>query len=99
MAKFGHSEEELANVLYRGPGPTSTMGAMSKYLIEKFSEGYLSIHPLSAELQKRYLPYALLYFLMILPSVPQWTHKPDKQKEYIDETNSLIKHWYMRFLF
>jgi aminoglycoside phosphotransferase (APT) family kinase protein len=90
-AKFGHDEEELANVLYRGPGPSSVMGSMSKDLLENFKKGYVSVHPLSTEFEERYLPYALLYFLKVLPSVPQWTHRPDKQKEYMDETNSLIK--------
>lgn len=90
-AKFGHAEEELANVLYRGPGPTSAIGAISEDLLENFKKGYLSVHPLATEFEERYFPYALLYFLKVLPSTPQWTHRPDKQKEYMDETNSLIK--------
>lgn len=90
-ARFGHSEEELANVLYRGPGPMSAMGAMSKDLLEKFKDGYLSVHPLSTEFEERYLAYALLYFLKILPSVSHWTHKPDKQREYFDQTAALIE--------
>ena len=90
-ARLGYSEEELANVLYRGPGPTSTMGIMDTGLLQKFREGYESAQPLSKEFEERYLPYALLYYLSILPSAPQWTHKPEKQKEYFDETHSLIE--------
>lgn len=92
-AKFGNSEEELANIFYRGPGPASAVGAISSDLLEKFKHGYLSGRHLasSENFEKRYLSYALLYFLKILPSVPDWTHKPEKQKEYFDEVNSLIK--------
>ena len=89
--KFGHSEEELANVLYRGPGPASAMGVLNEGLLLKFKEGYSSQRPISEEFDKRYLPYALLYFLKVLPDVPKWTHKPEKQKEYLDEVESLIR--------
>lgn len=90
-ASFGHSEEELANVLYRGPGPSSLMGEMSEELTEAFKKGYANSHPLDADFHKRYLAYALLYFLKVLPSVPKWTHKPEKQKEYIDAVQVLLK--------
>ena len=90
-ATFGHSEEELANVLYRGPGPSSVMGEMSGELLEAFKKGYASSHPIDPDFQKRYLAYALLYFLKVLPSVPKWTHKPEKQREYIDAVALLMK--------
>ncbi|HEC93853.1 MAG TPA: hypothetical protein ENI56_00565 [Candidatus Kaiserbacteria bacterium] len=85
---FGHDEEELAVTLYRGP--TGIVGGMDEKLLASFKDGYLSAHQISDTFNERYLSYALLYFLKILPNTPAWTHRPDKQKEYIDATNNLI---------
>lgn len=87
-SSFGHNEEELAVTLYRGP--TGITGGMSENLISDFKEGYLSNHKISYKFNERYLLYVLIYFLKILPDVSKWTHRPDKQKEYIDATNKLI---------
>ena len=80
---FGHNEEELAVLLYRVYKTESQR--------EHFKEGYLKNHTISPDFEKRYFAYALLYYLKVLPSVPGWGHRPDKQKEYLDETATLIK--------
>lgn len=82
-ASFGHNEEELAVLLYR----------VYKTDLQKeaFMDGYRKSHTISTDFDKRLLAYALLYYLKVLPSVPAWTHRPDKQKEYVGETKSLIK--------
>ncbi len=82
-ASFGHSEEELAVLLYRVYKTDSQR--------KVFKEGYSKNQIISETFDKRYLPYVLLYYLKVLPEVPKWTHKPDKQKEYLGETKSLIK--------
>lgn len=85
---FGHSEEELAVTLFRGP--SGITGGMDENMLASFKDGYTSAHQVSDKFDERYLPYALLYFLKVLPDTPKWTHRPDKQKEYIDATNNLI---------
>ena len=83
FSSFGHSEEELATFLYR----------VCKTAAQRdlFIDGYKKQRSISSDFEKRLLPYALLYYLKVLPSVPAWTHRPDKQKEYLDETAKLIK--------
>lgn len=83
FSSFGHSEEELATFLYR-VCKTDTQRDL-------FMSGYKKQRSVSPDFDKRLLPYALLYYLKVLPSVPTWTHRPDKQKEYLDETAKLIK--------
>jgi len=83
FGSLGDAEEELAVTLYRG--------LPSDDLSETFLNGYSRFHDVRGDFYDRYLGYVLLYFLKILPDVPKWTHKPEKQKEYIDETKILIE--------
>jgi aminoglycoside phosphotransferase (APT) family kinase protein len=82
-ASFGHSEEELAILLYRV--------YRTDHQKEKFKRGYLKTFTVSEDFDKRQLAYTLLYYLKVLPDAPKWTHAPQKQKEYFEETQSLIE--------
>ena len=55
-----------------------------------FLEGYESVLKLDKNFENRLYAYVLLYYLKVLPEVPKWTHRPDKQQEYIQETDKLI---------
>ena len=90
-ARFSHSEEELATVLYRGLAPSLFIGNEGEDLLNAFKRGYNSIYKISEKFEERYLMYALLYFLKILPDIVNWNHKPDKQEEYMSQAMSLIK--------
>jgi len=81
-SSLGNAEEELAVVLYRG--------LLDERLRDDFIDGYKEICTIDAAFEDRYVGYVLLYYLKVLPSVPEWTHKPEKQAEYISETKKLI---------
>ena len=83
-AKATHNEDELATVLYR------TL-KMDKNAVQQFRSGYESVIKLDEGFEKRLYAYVLLYYLRVLPHVPEWKHMPDKQKEYYEETEKLIK--------
>ena len=83
FAHAGRSDEEVAIFLYR------TL-QMDPDACKHFLAGYKAVHSLDSEFKKKVYAYNLLYYLKVLPSVPQWTHRPDKQKEYVDQTKELI---------
>lgn len=82
--RSGHNEEEVATFLYRNL-------KLQKEDISNFRKGYEKVVKLSPEFEERLYAYNLLYYLRVLPEVSKWTHRPDKQKEYRDETNNLLK--------
>ncbi len=83
FSSVGHSEEELAVVLYRV--------FSHDHQRECFRRGYTKHRAIDSAFDRRYLAYALLYFLTVLPEVPQWTHRPDKQKEYMNQAQMLMQ--------
>jgi len=83
-AKSGHHEEEVATFLYRNL-------KLDEELVKLFREGYEEIIPLPSEFEQRLYAYNLLYYLSVLPEVPKWTHRPDKQEEYREEVKKLLK--------
>ena len=82
-SKSGHSEEELGIVIYR----------IIKNEAEKneFLKGYRQSRNIDNDFGKRMYAYCLLYYLKVLPSVKLWNHKPEKQKEYYEETDKLFR--------
>lgn len=83
-ARATHNEDELATVLYR-------VLKMDKNAIQQFRSGYESVIKLDDGFETRLYAYVLLYYLKVLPYVPEWKHRPDKQKEYYKEIEKLIK--------
>ena len=81
--RAGHNEEEIATFLYRNL-------KLDKEDVISFRNGYEAILPLSKEFEERLYAYNLLYYLRVLPEVKKWSHRPDKQQEYRDETKQLI---------
>jgi len=81
-ARFGHSEEELAVFLWRELADDNQK--------ELFKKAYSREHKISENFEQRYIPYVLLYYLGIMHDVHRWTHRPDKQREYIETTDLLI---------
>lgn len=83
-AKAAHHEEEVATFLYR-------VLKMDNQLVKSFRKGYEKMFPLDSDFEERLYAYVLLYYLNVLPIVSTWSHRPDKQKEYVDETEKLFK--------
>lgn len=77
-----HNEEEVSTFIYR-------VLKEEKDLVKEFRRGYEKILKLDKFFDKRYNAYNLLYYLRVLPSVPTWKHRPDKQKEYYGEAKKL----------
>lgn len=82
--RSGHNEEEVATFLYRNL-------KLDKDSVKSFRQGYERIIQLSPEFEERLYAYNLLYYLRVLPEVPKWNHRPDKQKEYRTETKKLLR--------
>jgi aminoglycoside phosphotransferase (APT) family kinase protein len=83
-AKSAHNEEEVATFIYR-------VLHMEKTGVEQFRQGYEKILGLDKDFEKRLYSYNLLYYARVLPSITSWTHRPDKQKEYREETEKLFQ--------
>ncbi len=81
-AKSMHNEEEVGIFIYR-------VLKEDKEFTESFRKGYEKILKLDQAFDTRYKAYNLLYYLRVLPDVPKWTHRPDKQKEYYEEVEKL----------
>jgi len=81
-AKSMHNEEEVGIFIYR-------VIKEDKEFTDSFRKGYEKILKLDRGFNTRYKAYNLLYYLRVLPDVPKWTHRPDKQKEYYDEVENL----------
>lgn len=84
FARAGHSEEDIAVYLYRGLH-------MEQNAVSAFRKGYESVLPLDNQFAERMYIYNLLYYLRTLPYVSSWVHRPDKQREYYEETERLFQ--------
>ena len=82
-AKSMHNEEEVGIFIYR-------VLKENEELVNVFRKGYEKILKLDKGFNIRYKAYNLLYYLRVLPDVPKWTHRPDKQKEYYEEVENLF---------
>ncbi|HLD05503.1 MAG TPA: aminoglycoside phosphotransferase family protein [Candidatus Nanoarchaeia archaeon] len=81
-ARSAHHEEDLALFFYR-------MLHMDPGLISKFREAYEKTHKLDKAFEKRLLVYNFLYYLRGLYHTLCWSHRPDKQREYLREVEKL----------
>lgn len=80
--RSAHQEEDLAIFFYR-------VLKMDSKLIQKFKDSYEKTVKLEKGFEKRLYVYNLLYHLRVLPQIPRWGHRPDKQKEYVEQIKKL----------